>query len=218
MRLSNALIAVAIAISAGLLLVFAWNTYASADFVQPVHKPAEERWTEDRVFLNPDRASRAASSQLLPSGTKSILRTKKQLRYGEFVWNDRNVAPGKLLVRVDLRTQLVSVFRNGHEIGTAVILFGAQGNDTPIGSFPVKAMKRDYHSRTYDAPMPYSLWLTDDGVALHGSKVRWGAATHGCVGLPLPFAKLLFENSSVGEIVEIIRSPRPDPVVSRIRV
>ena len=218
MRLFSTLIATVVSISAIAILLLTWNTHANTDVVRPVQKSVEDRWTKDRVFLNPERAARAASSQLLPSHTKSILRTEKQLRYGEFVWNDRNVAPGKLLVRVDLRTQLVSVFRNGHEIGTAVILFGAEGNDTPIGRFPVKAMKRDYHSRNYDAPMPYSLWLTDDGVALHGSKVRWGAATHGCVGLPLPFAKLLFENSSLGEIVEIIRSPRPDPVVSRIRV
>ena len=206
-----------VAVSIGIAAAFAWNSFQHP--VKPdIHQnAAQELWTESRVYLTHSDATRAAAKHLLPDNIKSILRTDKKLRYGQYVWDDRNVADGKMFIRVDLRTQLVSVFRGGHEIGTAVILFGADGNDTPMGRFPVRAMKRDYRSKAYDAPMPYSLWLTDDGVALHGSKVRWGAATHGCVGLPLEFAKLLFENSKVGEIVEIIRSPEPKLSVSQIR-
>ncbi|VAW02433.1 hypothetical protein MNBD_ALPHA04-1006 [hydrothermal vent metagenome] len=173
--------------------------------------PVTDRWTKDRVFLSPARAANGADAGLLPDKTKSILRIEKTLKYGEYVWNDKNIGPGKLLVRVDLRTQLISVFRGKHEIGTAVILFGAKGNDTPIGTFPVKAKSRDHHSRTYDAPMPFSLWLTDDGVAVHGSEVRWGAGTHGCVGVPLGFAGKLFQQAEVGDTIEILRSPRQEP-------
>ena len=51
--------------------------------------------------------------------------------------------------------------------------------------------------------MPYSLWLTSDGVAIHGSSVRWGSATHGCVGIPLDFAAKLFGAAHVGDRVDI---------------
>ncbi len=40
--------------------------------------------------------------------------------------------------------------------------------------------------------MPYMLRLTGDGVAIHDSKVEWGYATHGCIGVPVAFAKALF--------------------------
>ncbi len=193
-----------------LFVLSACNLSADAENEQSPHIPAADRWTKDRVFLSPLRAASGSAAGLLPDETKSILRIEETLKYGEFVWNDKNIGPGKLLVRVDLRTQLISVFRGKHEIGTAVILFGAKGNDTPIGTFPVKAKSRDHHSRTYDAPMPFSLWLTDDGVAVHGSEVRWGAGTHGCVGVPLEFASKLFKQAKVGDIIEILRSPRPE--------
>jgi lipoprotein-anchoring transpeptidase ErfK/SrfK len=52
--------------------------------------------------------------------------------------------------------------------------------------------------------MPYTLRLSDDGVSIHGSSVRWGAATHGCIGVPLPFAERLFEAAKVGDEVDIV--------------
>jgi lipoprotein-anchoring transpeptidase ErfK/SrfK len=54
--------------------------------------------------------------------------------------------------------------------------------------------------------MPYTLWLTDSGVAVHGSSVRYGRATNGCVGVPIEFARRLFDAVNVGDEVEIIAS------------
>jgi len=134
----------------------------------------------------------------------SLLRVPGRLHYGEFVWDDRGVPAGKLWVRVDPKTQTLSVFRAGHEIGTAVILFGTDDKPTPRGTFKVLQKSKDYFSRTYNAPMPYALRLTDDGVALHSSDVRFGAATHGCIGLPKAFATKLFNQASLGDEVSII--------------
>jgi lipoprotein-anchoring transpeptidase ErfK/SrfK len=53
--------------------------------------------------------------------------------------------------------------------------------------------------------MPFTLNLTEDGVAIHGSDVRRGMATHGCIGLPLEFAELLFREVSKGDEVVIVR-------------
>jgi lipoprotein-anchoring transpeptidase ErfK/SrfK len=101
------------------------------------------------------------------------------------------------------------VFRGGHEIGTAVILYGASEKETPAGVFPVLAKMRDHKSITYDnAPMPYTLRLTDDGVSIHGSDVRWGRATHGCIGVPLEFAHKLFDQVAKGDQVTIVSGER----------
>ena len=46
--------------------------------------------------------------------------------------------------------------------------------------------------------------LTNDGVAIHGSSVREGWATHGCIGVPLDFARLLFAAATKGTEVVIL--------------
>lgn len=146
----------------------------------------------------------------LPDGrretVKSVINVAKRMQFGDFVWNEDRIPDGPVWVRVDLTRQLVSVFRGGHEIGTAVILYGTDGKPTPTGSFTILDKRADYHSRSYDAPMPFMLRLTDDGVAIHGSNVRQGYATHGCIGIPLDFARKLFAATHKGDIVAILRS------------
>lgn len=169
-----------------------------------------ERGVEDaagaRILLTPRQIVETRNSALWPTEMRSLLRVDHPLEYGAWLWNDRGVPAGKTTIRIDLGTQLLSVARGGHEIGTAVILYGASGHDTPVGRFPILAKSADYRSRTYDAPMPYALRLTADGVAIHGSDVRWGRATHGCVGLPLAFARKLFGHVARGDEVLIVRS------------
>lgn len=143
----------------------------------------------------------------LPNGDRreigSLLNVERPLRYGDYIWNDANIPSGPIWVRVDLEHQMMSVFRGGHEIGAAVILYGTDGKATPTGVFPV-IEKAEYHrSSSYDADMPYMLRLTGDGVAVHASTVRQGSATHGCVGIPSVFAKLLFGQIQRGDDVVI---------------
>ena len=162
----------------------------------------------DRVFLTRVQLDQAIAGGTFDRPVKSLLSVKTPLHFGDYVWNDRGVPAGPTWVRVDLRSQLISVFRAGHEIGTAVIVYGADGLPTPAGKFPILAKLRDHRSQTYDAPMPYTLRLTGDGVSIHGSSVRWGAATHGCIGVPLPFAERLFNAAHVGDQVVVVGSPR----------
>lgn len=145
---------------------------------------------------------------VLPDGQKravhSLLNIQHPMQFGDYLWNDDGIAAGPLWVRVDLANQTLSVFRAGHEIGSAVILFGADGKPTPSGVFPVLAKARRHRSSLYDAEMPFMLRLTGDGVAIHASDVRQGAATHGCIGVPLAFAQRLFGQIQVGDQVAII--------------
>lgn len=144
----------------------------------------------------------------LPDGrheiVRSVLNVTKHMQFGDFVWNEDHIPQGRVWVRVDPDHQLISVFREGHEIGSAVILYGGDKNITPAGSFPILRKDRHYFSQAYQAPMPYALRLTNDGVAIHGSSVREGWATHGCIGVPLEFARLLFDAANKGDLVVVL--------------
>jgi hypothetical protein len=189
----------------------AWSSRI-LDRSQPVTVRLEDLpdWADkDRTFLTKAQVFQARA-QGLDRDVQSILNVRKRMEFGDYVWNDRNVPKDTVWVRVDLKSQILSVFRGGHEIGTAVILYGAEEKETPAGTFPVLAKIRDHRSATYDnAPMPYTLRLTGDGVAIHGSNVRWGAATHGCIGVPVEFAAKLFDEVKKGDQVVIVRDRKP---------
>jgi hypothetical protein len=182
--------------AAGLALV---REPAAASAVAPTQTlPAE------RIQVPAESVREALAQGLIDRPIKTILNVPMRMRYGDYRWNDRGVPQGPTWIRVDLQAQTISVFRAGHEIGTAVILYGADGLPTPTGKFPILAKIKDHRSATYDAPMPYTLRLTADGVAIHASDVRWGYATHGCIGVPEAFAAKLFNASSRGETVLIV--------------
>lgn len=199
-----------VAIGSGLLIANSLVTVplmagATDSSAQPTPAPPQLQ-NSPRDLLSPAQQVAARRSGLLPVGVRSLLRTDGVMRHGEYRWNDEGVTAGPLTIWVDLRTQLISVFRDGHEIGTAVIVYGDDTMESPLGRFPILSKHRDYHSRTYDAPMPHSLFITNTGVALHGSPMSSRRATHGCIGLPDRFAQLLFDAANIGDSVEIIRS------------
>lgn len=139
-----------------------------------------------------------------PFVVKSILPINEPIRFGKFYWDEtRAPAAGPLVVTVDLTARVISVFRDGHEIGAAAILKGYGEKPTPTGVFPITQKDADHVSNIYDAPMPHMLRLTNDGVSIHGSKVEKGYATNGCVGVPEEFAARLFAQASLGDKVII---------------
>jgi len=142
-----------------------------------------------------------------PFVIKSILPIEGSIRYGDWFW-DESAAPksGKLVITVDLEARVISAFRDGHEIGTAVALLGTRAHPTPVGTFPILTKERDNVSEKYnDAPMPWTLRLTWEGIAIHGSPVLNGYASHGCIGVPDDFAAKLFAAAGRGDKVIITR-------------
>ena len=127
------------------------------------------------------------------------------LRPGEFAWDAEAASvPGQTVVVVNIRARVLSVYRGGVEIGRSSLIYGADNKPTPTGSFPILQKDADHRSNLYDAPMPHTLRLTWDGVAIHGSPTLEEAlATRGCVGLPVEFARLLFDQVRVGDRVVI---------------
>jgi len=200
--------ALLIAAAAAWLWVPAKPAPPSIEQPTPVHEsvsaglPAEA--VKGRDILTKAQLDQALVSGILDRRVKSLLAVDKPLQFGDFVWNDTAIPAGATWIRIDLGTQLISVFRDGHEIGTSVIVYGGDNKQTPGGKFHILAKDKDHRSSLYDAAMPYTLQLTGDGVSIHGSVVRWGAATHGCIGVPLEFARRLFDEAKVGDEVIIV--------------
>ncbi|MFL6760515.1 L,D-transpeptidase family protein [Sphingomonas sp.] len=161
----------------------------------------------DRLFLTKAQLDQAIASGTLDRPVKSLLAVRVPLHFGDYSWNDRGVPAGTTWLRIDLRSQLISVFRAGHEIGTAVIVYGGDNKQTPAGKLHILAKAQNHRSSLYDAAMPYTLRLTGDGVSIHASNVSWGAATHGCIGVPMPFAERLFNATRVGDEVVVVGLP-----------
>lgn len=172
----------------------------AAQPLPPAPRPLPEG---GRVWLTPAEAMTVSLPHGREVSVRSLLNIRRAMRYGDYVWNEQAVPAGQMWIRIDTERQLISVFRGAHEVGSAVILYGTPGKPTPVGAFPVLQKAKAYHSQTYDAPMPFMLRLTDDGVAIHASTVRKGWATHGCIGVPLEFAKQVFAQVQLGDPVLI---------------
>lgn len=153
-----------------------------------------------------------------PFVVKSILPITEPIKFGQYFWDEaRAPAAGPLVITVDLTARTISVFRDGHEIGAAAILKGYGDKPTPVGVFPITEKDADHISNIYDAPMPYMMRLTNDGVSIHGSKVEKGYATNGCIGVPEKFAKLVFGQAKLGDKVIVTDGKRigvGDPIIS----
>ena len=156
-----------------------------------------------RITLAPKPAAPAKPVAPAPQFVvKHILPIEGPLKYGEWHW-DEKAAPkaGTTVVTVDLKANVKSVFRDGYEIGTTAILTGYGDMPTPLGVFPITEKDRDHVSSLYDAPMPYMLRLTNDGISIHATKVENGYVTHGCIGVPEGFAARLFADARLGDRV-----------------
>ena len=179
-----------------------------------LQSPRQDAPTQKRV-ASPALVERSRS-QPLPVDphalvVKSVLPIETPFRHGDYVWDEsRAPAAGPVIITVDLKAQTLSAFRDGHEIGAAVIIYGADDKPSPLGAFPITQKDADHVSNLYDAPMPYMLRLTNDGVAIHGSDVQWGNATHGCIGVPTAFARKLFAAVKLGDLVIITQGKMLD--------
>lgn len=126
------------------------------------------------------------------------------LKPGEYVWYPDRAPAGFVAVVVNISDQRAYVYRNGLRIGVSTVSTGRDGHDTPTGVFTILGKDVDHHSNVYnEAPMPYMERLTWSGVALHAGGLPGYPSSHGCVHLPLAFAKLLFAITHVGTPVII---------------
>ncbi|HEV2816759.1 MAG TPA: L,D-transpeptidase family protein [Allosphingosinicella sp.] len=124
---------------------------------------------------------------------------------GAFVWRPELAAGGAVEIVVSIPRQLAYVYRGGTLIGVSTVSTGRPGHPTPTGRFPILEKHREHYSNRYNnAPMPFMQRLTMDGIALHAGQIPGHPASHGCVRLPLAFARSLFAATRVGAAVHIL--------------
>ncbi len=175
-------------------------------------------WLEDPAEPVPAATIAAAPTPVPapspePFTIKRVLPIEGAIKYGEWHWDESGApAQGPLVVTIDLEARVMSVFRDGYEIGATAVLLGTDEHPTPTGVFPILSRERHNVSEIYgNAPMPWTLRLTNDGVAIHGgSTVELGWASHGCIGTPDAFVSRLFAIAKVGDRVIITRGKKAE--------
>jgi L,D-transpeptidase catalytic domain len=105
-------------------------------------------------------------------------------------------ASADVLVSVDKSTQRMEVSVDGQPRYSWPVSTGVESYDTPSGSYRPFRMERTHFSKEWDdAPMPFAMFFTGQGHAIHGTNhVRslGRAASHGCVRLSVRNAATLF--------------------------
>ena len=106
-------------------------------------------------------------------------------------------AHADLLINIDKSAQRMIVTVNGAQLYDWPVSTGGSGYDTPSGTFKPFRMEIDHYSDEWDdAPMPYSIFFTQIGHAIHGTYAQRNlghAVSHGCVRLSVKNAATLWK-------------------------
>jgi lipoprotein-anchoring transpeptidase ErfK/SrfK len=102
----------------------------------------------------------------------------------------------KVDISVSKVSQKMTVSLDGVKTYVWLVSTGGGQYDTPSGNYKIFRMEKEHFSKEWDdAPMPYSMFFTGEGHAIHGSYhiARLGTkASHGCVRLAPENAAILF--------------------------
>lgn len=143
----------------------------------------------------------------------------EQMKPGAYLWAPEIAPEGPVMIIVSLKTQRAYVYRNGVPIGVSTVSTGKPGHKTPTGVFTVLQKRVVHKSNRYaDAPMPYMQRLTWYGIAMHAGNLPGYPASHGCIRLPLAFAKLLYGITSLGLTVAITNDALAPEVAPQSRI
>jgi hypothetical protein len=128
----------------------------------------------------------------------------KQPRPGQYLWRGVPDDAGAERVVISLSDQLAYLYRGDTLMAVAAISTGRDSKPSPTGIFSVLDKKPFYRSKKYDnAPMPWMQRIDQYGVAMHGGYNPGYPASHGCIRLPVAFAKKLYGVTDVGTPVYI---------------
>ena len=130
-------------------------------------------------------------------------------------------ASGKKVILVNVDEQKLQAVENFKIVYEFDVVTGRPGKETETGRYKITRKYKDYTSKTYNVPMPYSMFFSADGKAIHGTEwatvrsylhtyITESVGSQGCVGLNEEDAKTLFEWAPVGTPVAIIDVPEDD--------
>ena len=113
---------------------------------------------------------------------------------------------------VDLESQQAWLIRDGRVVrGPMRIASGGEGKATPVGHSYRVYRKEEHHvsgeSTTRDgrpAPMPYSTFFADGGIAFHAGDPSRSSA--GCIRMETEDAQAVFEDLQNGDKVQVVNA------------
>lgn len=113
---------------------------------------------------------------------------------------------------VDLDSQRSWLLQDGKVLrGPVGISSGGNGQETPVGHslrvYRKEATHLSEESRLPDgrpAPMPWSVFFQDGGIAFHSGSPERSSA--GCVHVPADDAKAYFDHLQIGDQVQVVRA------------
>ena len=118
-------------------------------------------------------------------------------------------------IRVFIEEQVLVALENDEEIYSFDIVTGRDGKETTAGRYKIFRKHEKYTSKTYGSEMPYTMFFTKDGKAIHGTQMATlrsylhsylsdSVGSQGCVGLTDDNAKALFDWALIGTPVIVI--------------
>jgi lipoprotein-anchoring transpeptidase ErfK/SrfK len=118
-------------------------------------------------------------------------------------------------IRVSIDRQILIALEDRKEKYKFDIVTGRDGKETTAGKYRVLRKYKKYTSKTYGSEMPYAMFFTDDGKAIHGTQMATlrsylhsyltqSVGSQGCVGLTDDNALALFEWAPVGTAVIVM--------------
>ena len=118
-------------------------------------------------------------------------------------------------IHVFINQQILIALENGEEVYNFDVVTGKDGKETTAGTYEVFRKHEKYTSKTYGSEMPYTMFFTADGKAIHGTQMATlrsylhsylteSVGSEGCVGLTDDNAKALFEWAPLGTRVVVI--------------
>lgn len=161
------------------------------------------RWLQAAAF-----ALAAAPLARAQARSQRKRRSAYPIAPGRSFWLPELSPAGPVVAVVNLYTQHAQIYRNGIAIGYTSVSTGKRGYGTPTGRFQVLEKRRFHRSSTYgNAPMPWMVRLTWNGIAFHSGALPGFPASHGCIRLPASFAPQLFGALSLGDTVAVLNQP-----------
>lgn len=115
-----------------------------------------------------------------------------------------SIGEGAKEIHVYIDSQTLEATEGGEVIYSFDIVTGQPEKETTLGTFHVFKKHEKYVSKTYGSEMPYTMFFSPDGKAIHGTQmatlrsylhayVTESVGSKGCIGLTDDNAKALFE-------------------------
>lgn len=134
------------------------------------------------------------------------------ITFAPVAWGDE--AAGKE-IRIFIESQTLVALENDEEVYNFDIVTGQDGKETTAGRYKIFRKHEKYTSKTYGSEMPYTMFFTTDGKAIHGTQMATlrsylhsylteSVGSQGCVGLTDDNAKALFEWAPMGTAVIVV--------------